>query len=651
MRQRVAGERVWTSVWADPMLRACAGVAIGGIVWFLVVVVDPVGPLLAGWILTPLSVVLAALVCRRAAARIAQPAASRFWRRVAAGLALFSLSMVSRIVVSVNPDLSMTARLSMTGAAGHALAVGLLMWALFTLPTGRRTRAQRTALWLDLSTLIIAAGVAVWHFTTGTLITQPHRTPLTLTVSIALIVAALTSALVVAKVAMTGAATLHPAALRLLGAALAVGGIGSTLNALLVHKTYVDTSLIVVPVAVLLIAAGARRQVITAPAEAGSGRPRRRFSVLPYAAVAGTDVLMLITIAGNTADRFVIAVAATGLTALVAVRQLMALRENGTLLDRLDAGLIELRRTEQRFRSLVQNATDLVSISDADGLVSYLSPSVHHILGYAPEDLIATDLTFLVHPEDRATVASGIAAIAGRPGTTVTYQARLAHTDGSWRWFEITSGNRFDDPSVAGIVSNSHDITETRKIQDRLTYEATHDVLTGLANRALFNDSLQSGVIHSDPAYRMGVVLIDLDDFKIVNDTLGHAVGDGLLVAVADTLRRMVRPGDTVARLGGDEFALLLDGADHDVINQVLARLTTEMAQPITIDGHRLTARASFGVVEAQPGDDPQTLMRQADSAMYEAKERGEGGFEHFRTGMPARGAERCRTPEAAPAA
>jgi diguanylate cyclase (GGDEF)-like protein/PAS domain S-box-containing protein len=276
---------------------------------------------------------------------------------------------------------------------------------------------------------------------------------------------------------------------------------------------------------------------------------------------------------------------------------------------------------------------------------------VHHILGYAPEDLVATDLTFLVHPEEREVVASSIAAIAGRPGTTVTYQARLAHIDGSWRWFEITSGNRIDDPSVAGIVSNSYDITETRKVQDRLIYEATHDVLTGLANRALFNDSLQCGVTHGEAGYRMGVVLVDLDDFKTVNDSLGHAVGDGLLVAVADTLRRMVRPGDTVARLGGDEFAILLDSADHGVINQILGRITAEMVRPITIDGHQLTARASFGVVEARPGDDPQTLMRHADFAMYKAKERGEGGFEHFRAGMRAGGTERRRTTEALPCA
>jgi diguanylate cyclase (GGDEF)-like protein/PAS domain S-box-containing protein len=646
MRHDVAaGKR---SVWADPVVRWCGAAAACATVWFLVVLIAPAGPVLAGWLLTPLSVVLAAAVCRRVGTSVSAPAAaSRFWRRVALALAVFSLSMVSRIVDSVNPDFSMTARLSLTSAAGHAAGLGLLMWALFMLPAGRRTRTQQAALWLDLGTVIVAAGVAVWHFTANTLIGEPHRDVATLAVSIGLIVAGLASVLVVAKTAITATASLPRPALRMLGAALTVGGLGSTLNGLLVGKTYVDTSLIVVPVAVLLIALGARYQVVTASlAATGRGR-RRRFSVLPYLAVAATDALMLATVAENTPDRLVVTGAATGLTVLVVVRQLMAFRENDTLLGRLDTGLMQLRQTEQRFRSLVQNATDVFSISDKDGLVSYISPSVEHILGYEPERLLNTDLTFLVHPDDRDIVATSVVAIAATAGAAVTYEARLAHADGSWRWFEITSGNRFDEPSVAGIVSNSRDITETRKIQDRLTYEATHDVLTGLANRALFHDNLRSSLAHPDTGHRLGVVLVDLDDFKTVNDTLGHAVGDVLLTIVADKLQRTVRPQDTVARLGGDEFAILFDGIGDDAIDRVLARITAAFAEPVDIDGHRFSARASFGVVEGRAGDNPDTLLRQADIAMYEAKARGEGGYARFQSGMRARGAQRREISEA----
>jgi diguanylate cyclase (GGDEF)-like protein/PAS domain S-box-containing protein len=638
----VAGERGVAATFGDPVMRLCAAVAGCSVAWFLAVLVKPFGPLILGWLLTPLTVILAAAVCWRSA--VGDPgvsAANRFWRRVAVALVVFSLSMVSRIVDSVNPDLSMTARLSLTSAAGHAVAVGMLVWALLRLPVGRRSRAQHVALWLDLSTVIIAAGISIWHFTAGALASAPHRHAVMLAVSVGLIVAGLAGVLVVAKVAITGSASLHPSALRMLGGALAVGGLGSTLNGLLVHKSYVDTSLIVVPVAVLLIAIGARRQALSAPAVTDSRRPRRRFSVLPYVAVAGTHVLMLAALVHHSGDRLEVAGAATGLTLVVVIRQLMALRENDALVSRLDAGLMELGRTEQRFRSLVQNATDVVSISGPDGLVSYISPSVQRVLGYAPESLVNTDLTFLVHPDDREIVAVNIAAIVDTLDATVTFEARLAHTDGSWRSFEITSGNRLHEASVAGVVSNSRDITETRKIQDRLTYEATHDVLTGLANRALFHDHLRCSLARTDADHRLGVVLVDLDDFKTVNDTLGHAVGDGLLVAVADRLRRMVRPDDTVARLGGDEFAILLEGAGEDVVDLVLTRITAEMTEPVEIDGHRLFMRASFGVVEGCPGDDPELLMQQADIAMYEAKEVGEGGFEHFRAGMRARGAER----------
>jgi diguanylate cyclase (GGDEF)-like protein/PAS domain S-box-containing protein len=624
------------SVWADPVMGWCAAAALASTVWFVLVVVHPVEPMLGGWLLTPPTVMLASLVCWRAGAETGQSQVSRsFWRRVGLALAVFSLSMISRVVDSVNPDLSMTARLSLISAAAHALGVALLVWPLFRLPSGPRSPTQRTALWLDMATVTIAAAVFLWHFAADALLAAPERSPATMAASIGLIVAGLTSVLVVAKVAMTGTASLYPRALRMLGAALAVGGLGTAVTVLLVHKTYVDTSLIVVPVAVFLIALGARFQVVSAGASAASRRrPPRRFSVLPYTAVAATDVLMLVAVAQGTDDRMLIAAAAVGLTALVAVRQVMAFRENDTLLRQLDEGLLEQRRTEQRFESLVQNATDVVSISDPAGLVAYVSPSVRRVLGREPGDLLHTDLAPLLHPDDAGTIAAHIAAIAETPGATTTYHARMAHADGSWRWLEITSANLIDDPNVNGIVTNSRDITETREAQQRLTYEASHDVLTGLANRALFHNRLSAGLTVEDPHYRLSVVLIDLDDFKTVNDTLGHAVGDDLLVAVAEKLRNGIRPDDTVARLGGDEFAIIVNGISGGDVDEILNRIIADLSQSVLVDGHRLTAPASFGVVEGRPGDDPGTLLRQADIAMYKAKELGMGSYRHYQPGM-----------------
>ncbi|MEV4349031.1 EAL domain-containing protein [Actinoplanes sp. NPDC049596] len=180
-------------------------------------------------------------------------------------------------------------------------------------------------------------------------------------------------------------------------------------------------------------------------------------------------------------------------------------------------------------------------------------------------------------------------------------------------------------------------------LQHRLSYEASHDSLTGLANRALFNKRVAEAVTGAGPGTPVSIVLIDLDDFKTVNDTLGHATGDALLVHVAERMRAGVRPADTVARLGGDEFAILFDDCDGDDVDQVLTRIAAALLEPAVIDGEPLTARASFGVVDGRGGDDAGDLLRQADIAMYEAKARGEGGYERYRPGMEARGAERSR--------
>jgi diguanylate cyclase (GGDEF)-like protein len=170
---------------------------------------------------------------------------------------------------------------------------------------------------------------------------------------------------------------------------------------------------------------------------------------------------------------------------------------------------------------------------------------------------------------------------------------------------------------------------------------ATHDPLTGLANRALFADRLSAAVSRGERPHGFSIVLIDLDDFKTVNDTLGHAVGDALLVHVSQRLRSGVRPADTVARLGGDEFAILFEDISGESAGHVLDRLAGALLEPAVIEGEPLAVRASFGLVDGHPGDDAGELLRQADIAMYDAKEQGEGGHRTYRPGMEARGAER----------
>ncbi|MEV6600263.1 EAL domain-containing protein [Actinoplanes sp. NPDC051346] len=312
----------------------------------------------------------------------------------------------------------------------------------------------------------------------------------------------------------------------------------------------------------------------------------------------------------------------------------------------LDAAELEVRR----FRRLAQNSTEIVLITEAGGRLTYASPAVLRMLGSEPASMTDTDLGRRVHPDDRAIATAHLAEVAARAGGTSSCRVRLAHADGSYRTLEIISVNLLDEPSILGIVSNCRDVTETVRAHERLSYEASHDVLTGLANRTLFGARVADGVARAGHQ-PISIVLIDLDDFKTVNDTLGHAVGDGLLVEVAERMRGVVRPTDTVARLGGDEFAILFEGLGSRDVDRVLDRIADALAVPMDISGHLLAVRASYGVVDGRGGDDVGDLLRQADIAMYEAKERGEGGYQRYRPGSEAPGAERRRITSALTAA
>ncbi|MFG1604004.1 putative bifunctional diguanylate cyclase/phosphodiesterase [Actinoplanes sp. NPDC049265] len=186
-------------------------------------------------------------------------------------------------------------------------------------------------------------------------------------------------------------------------------------------------------------------------------------------------------------------------------------------------------------------------------------------------------------------------------------------------------------------------LVDLRDAQERLSHEASHDALTGLANRVLFGDRVTACLRGLDGDRACSVVLIDLDDFKTVNDTLGHAAGDALLAAVAERLRAGVRPSDTVARLGGDEFAILFEGVGAEHVDRVLQRIAESLLAPVAVEERLLSVRASFGVAAGRAGDDAGELLRRADVAMYEAKHRGEGGHQHYTDGMESRAAERAR--------
>ncbi|MFI5493707.1 diguanylate cyclase domain-containing protein [Actinoplanes sp. NPDC051859] len=278
---------------------------------------------------------------------------------------------------------------------------------------------------------------------------------------------------------------------------------------------------------------------------------------------------------------------------------------------------------EERFRSLVQHASDITAVIDPRGRLTYASPAVKRMLGIEPETTIGLPALLAVHPDDRRAVRRGLSELVTQPGGVRSWEIRVRRADGSWRWLAVVGTNLTDLPSVGGVVCNARDITDLREVQDRLRYDATHDPLTGLANRALFQERLHAATTAT-------VLLLDLDDFKPVNDELGHHVGDELLIAVAERLRGCVRGTDTVARLGGDEFALLLpadltDTGPHQG-DLMAARILDAFAEPARTSAGPLTIKASIGVATGRTTDHSE-LLRRADEAMYLAKRDGKNSF------------------------
>jgi len=305
------------------------------------------------------------------------------------------------------------------------------------------------------------------------------------------------------------------------------------------------------------------------------------------------------------------------------------LRYEGALEEVTDRRHAEeaLRASEERFRSLVQNASDLISILDPDGIVRYESPSHKRFLGISPEDHAGRNVRDLVHPDDREVVDEALRKLISQPEEVVTFEYRLRHLDGSWRVLESTASNLLGQPAVSGIVLNSRDITDRKQAEEKLLHDALHDELTGLPNRALFMDRLRQSMERSrrEPERLAVVLFLDLDRFKIVNDSLGHLVGDELLIQIADSLAAVLRPADTIARVGGDEFAILLEGG-RDVSDavRVADRIHERLSEPINLGGHEVFITASIGIAVHTPEyERPEDLLRDADTAMYRAKASG----------------------------
>ncbi len=291
-----------------------------------------------------------------------------------------------------------------------------------------------------------------------------------------------------------------------------------------------------------------------------------------------------------------------------------------------------LRESEERFRALTEQSTDIILIADPSGQIKYASPSVHTVLEVLGDSLVGTNMVDLLHPDDFAkTISTGPRSAASGQNPIVEF--RLRHADGRWLHFECVVRNLIQHKNIGGIVYNARDITERKHAQEQLLFNATHDALTGLPNRALFLGRLQSVVDrmkrHSQEA--AAVLFIDIDDFKVVNDCYGHATGDLLIKEVSNRLRASMRSDGTIARMGGDEFTMLVeDVTDPSDAIRVAERIQSSFTRPFLLGGLEIFKSASIGIALTSPKTSAEAVLQNADIAMYRAKDQGKACSELF---------------------
>jgi PAS domain S-box-containing protein len=342
-----------------------------------------------------------------------------------------------------------------------------------------------------------------------------------------------------------------------------------------------------------------------------------------------------------------------GLTALVLMFDLYTVYQH-LQLQRMRRQLIEHNRL---FQLITENAADMIAVIDMDGNRLYNSPAYEKVLGYSKEELQATSSLEQVHPDDRLRVmrAAQIARGSGR-GERLEY--RIRHRDGSWRVLESTANVIRGQGEVERLVVVNRDITERKRAEEMLAHHAFYDGLTNLANRTLLLDRLGRALAMSrrHPHFKFGILCIDIDEFKVINDSLGHAAGDALLIQIAERLASCLRrddtvartaPGDheelghgetTVARPGGDEFVVLAEELrDPSDAVRIADRIQQKLASGFSIGCQEIVLTASIGIaLSSNVSGEAEGVLQNAEIAMYRAKSGGKARSEVFDQAMHA---------------
>jgi diguanylate cyclase (GGDEF)-like protein/PAS domain S-box-containing protein len=562
--------------------------------------------------------VVAWLTCRRAAR--SPYAVPRAW--TLAGRASLAWATGEAILSFQHIVLNSTARPSV-GDIAFAIAAVYALRAPFAFPAALTRLSTRSRVLLEGAVIASSALFIVWME-----VLLPYYKPGESHGRLALALAyPLLDIFIISLVLATLAHAPHEHALSLGAAALGLTALAGTNLAEACLSVVRDATPLVslwdvgIVIGLSLVATGASVDGVGAP-----GRLVERMAslqkFLPYLP-APAMMFVIWTHRRAVPDGPMVLVFAFG--AMMVARQLVLAAENGTLFEDHRNAMDALAQSEQRYRRIVENASEGMWLSDSEGITRFVNNRAVEMLGLSTEDVLGQPTLAVLHDlldeDSREVVKRRMAERA--EGRSATYEFRLRRTDGSAVHTLVSSSPLYDSRGeFEGSLTMISDITARKQLEDQLVEQARTDALTGLGNRALLNAVSQSGLSRNGAA----LVYCDLDGFKAVNDSLGHATGDVLLREVARRLRACLRPGDVIVRLGGDEFAALLPGVVTAEPAQAIAdRMLEALRDPFPLQGRSLYVTASIGIALTEPGKGVEGLLRNADLAMYAAKSDGRG--------------------------
>jgi diguanylate cyclase (GGDEF)-like protein/PAS domain S-box-containing protein len=604
-------------------------------VGFLVFVSDPQAQRVETDVLPPFLDLAAAWLIVKAAGRATN-------RRAEAGWLLIGLAMVVYLVgdaLFAGFDLLATS-VPYPGPADVAYVIyyPIMVVALLSFPSAPGAHTERRRLAIDSAIMIIGAAMVVWQSVVQPTLLAASDDPLESILTLGYPGGDIVLVFGIAAIALRRPTGLDPRALVALVGGLVLmlaADIGfGQLSLVDLASTQHWTDLLYMASTVAIAAAG-YLQLRAAPRAAGLAPPAvpRALVYLPYLALAaGFGTLVLTALAPDHGALPGLLVGAVLMTTLVLVRQEIVLRENGRLMTD------ETRRqAEARFRSLAAQATDAITLVTPDGVVVDATDAARQTLGLEAATLIGRPLTSLAHADDRVRLSAFIGDTAARRPTVTTLDWRLWSGDGAWRQVETVAANLIDDPTIGYLVLTTRDVRERKALERQLQQVALRDVLTGLANRALFLDRVDRALAQDREDGRTTVVLVlNIDGFKRLNDGMGHPTGDRLLQEVAGRLEQTLRTADTCARLGGDEFGLLLDGsATADDGLAAAERIRAALHEPLASAPTALHVTVRIGIAASGPVlNAPSPLLRAASLAMTHARDGAHDGVAVFEPSM-----------------